>query len=215
MSSRSRLLLKLIQARYAVLDHTNMPYPLKCVIRKFSAVPSSNSTLLATLFQMNVRSQSALAGVKSETYELNVKLRLPLDPRVCGLYIYFSPLIIASLGLTINKSTGDEKKRKEGAHVPSCISPADVNAEETLNMLKYANFARRKIYYNCDAIKLELSSHNSKLRLDVSLQAIRKYHRAINESHAQKRKVPWSNEHPLENKELNAVIGAWFTLWQD
>ncbi|GKA33607.1 putative ribonuclease H-like domain-containing protein [Tanacetum coccineum] len=28
MSSRSRLLLKLMQARYAVLDHTNMPYPL-------------------------------------------------------------------------------------------------------------------------------------------------------------------------------------------
>nr|GEW94438.1 zinc finger, CCHC-type [Tanacetum cinerariifolium] len=24
--------------------------------------------------------------------------------------------------------------------------------------------------------------------------------------------VPWSNEHLLENKELNAIIGAWFTL---
>ncbi|GJR08225.1 ABC transporter C family member 12-like protein, partial [Tanacetum coccineum] len=24
--------------------------------------------------------------------------------------------------------------------------------------------------------------------------------------------VPWSNERPLENKELNAIIGAWFTL---
>ncbi|GJS46488.1 transcription factor PIF1 [Tanacetum coccineum] len=29
------------------------------------------------------------------------------------------------------------------------------------------------------------------------------------------REVPWSNERLLENKELNAVIGAWFTLWQD
>ncbi|GKC95123.1 cryptochrome 2, partial [Tanacetum coccineum] len=28
-------------------------------------------------------------------------------------------------------------------------------------------------------------------------------------------KVPWSNERPLENKELNAIIGAWFTLWRD
>ncbi|GKB87976.1 hypothetical protein Tco_0960248 [Tanacetum coccineum] len=27
--------------------------------------------------------------------------------------------------------------------------------------------------------------------------------------------VPWSNERPLENKELNGIIGAWFTLWQD
>ncbi|GJY98627.1 hypothetical protein Tco_0516057, partial [Tanacetum coccineum] len=28
-------------------------------------------------------------------------------------------------------------------------------------------------------------------------------------------KVPWSNERPLENKDLNAIIGAWFTLWRD
>ncbi|GJU33902.1 hypothetical protein Tco_1182256 [Tanacetum coccineum] len=27
--------------------------------------------------------------------------------------------------------------------------------------------------------------------------------------------VLWSNERLLENKELNAIIGAWFTLWQD
>ncbi|GJX09661.1 NAC domain-containing protein 82-like protein [Tanacetum coccineum] len=27
--------------------------------------------------------------------------------------------------------------------------------------------------------------------------------------------VPWSNERPLKNKELNAIIGAWFTLWRD
>nr|GEZ58028.1 ulp1 protease family, C-terminal catalytic domain-containing protein [Tanacetum cinerariifolium] len=27
--------------------------------------------------------------------------------------------------------------------------------------------------------------------------------------------VPWSNERPLENKELNMIIGAWFTLWRD
>nr|GEY65252.1 retrovirus-related Pol polyprotein from transposon 17.6 [Tanacetum cinerariifolium] len=27
-------------------------------------------------------------------------------------------------------------------------------------------------------------------------------------------KVPWSNERPLEIKELNMIIGAWFTLWR-
>ncbi|GJS53189.1 hypothetical protein Tco_0626551 [Tanacetum coccineum] len=27
--------------------------------------------------------------------------------------------------------------------------------------------------------------------------------------------VPWTNERPLENKELNAIIGARFTLWRD
>ncbi|GJZ54168.1 hypothetical protein Tco_0609053 [Tanacetum coccineum] len=48
-----------------------------------------------------------------------------------------------------------------------------------------------------------------------AIKAIRKYHRAINESRAQKRKVPWSNERLLENKELNAIIGVWFTLWRD
>ncbi|GJY66510.1 transcription factor PIF1 [Tanacetum coccineum] len=29
------------------------------------------------------------------------------------------------------------------------------------------------------------------------------------------REVPCSNERPLENKEFNAIIGAWFTLWLD
>ncbi|GJY94368.1 beta carbonic anhydrase 5, chloroplastic isoform X2 [Tanacetum coccineum] len=29
------------------------------------------------------------------------------------------------------------------------------------------------------------------------------------------REVRWSNERPLKNKELNAIIGAWFTLWRD
>ncbi|GJU53729.1 hypothetical protein Tco_1227443, partial [Tanacetum coccineum] len=28
-------------------------------------------------------------------------------------------------------------------------------------------------------------------------------------------RVPWSNERPLEKKELNTIIGAWFTLWRD
>ncbi|KAL6600494.1 hypothetical protein ACP70R_045294 [Stipagrostis hirtigluma subsp. patula] len=71
---------------------------------------------------------------------------------------------LLALGNVIS-ALGDEKKRKEGAHVPyrdskltrllqdslggnsktvmiACISPADINAEETLNTLKYANRAR-------------------------------------------------------------------------
>ncbi|GKD50726.1 hypothetical protein Tco_1279702, partial [Tanacetum coccineum] len=27
--------------------------------------------------------------------------------------------------------------------------------------------------------------------------------------------VHWTNERPLENIELNAIIGTWFTLWRD
>ncbi|XP_019437932.1 PREDICTED: kinesin-like protein KIN-4A isoform X2 [Lupinus angustifolius] len=71
---------------------------------------------------------------------------------------------LLALGNVIS-ALGDEKKRKEGLHVPyrdskltrllqdslggnsrtvmiACISPADINAEETLNTLKYANRAR-------------------------------------------------------------------------
>ncbi|KAG4944573.1 hypothetical protein JHK85_049219 [Glycine max] len=51
---------------------------------------------------------------------------------------------LLALGNVIS-ALGDEKKRKEGVHVPyrdTCISPADINAEETLNTLKYANRAR-------------------------------------------------------------------------
>lgn len=71
---------------------------------------------------------------------------------------------LLALGNVIS-ALGDEKKRKDGAHVPyrdskltrllqdslggnsrtvmiACISPADINVEETLNTLKYANRAR-------------------------------------------------------------------------
>ncbi|GKC46964.1 kinesin-like protein KIN-4A, partial [Tanacetum coccineum] len=71
---------------------------------------------------------------------------------------------LLALGYVIS-ALGDEKKRKEGAHVPyrdskltrllqdslvgnsrtvmiACVSPTDINAEETLNTLKYANRAR-------------------------------------------------------------------------
>ncbi|KAF5740657.1 putative Kinesin heavy chain [Tripterygium wilfordii] len=71
---------------------------------------------------------------------------------------------LLALGNVIS-ALGDDKKRKEGVHVPyrdskltrllqdslggnsrtvmiACISPADINAEETLNTLKYANRAR-------------------------------------------------------------------------
>ncbi|KZV37403.1 hypothetical protein F511_01271 [Dorcoceras hygrometricum] len=71
---------------------------------------------------------------------------------------------LLALGNVIS-ALGDDKKRKEGCHVPyrdskltrilqdslggnsktimiACVSPADTNAEETINTLKYANRAR-------------------------------------------------------------------------
>ncbi|XP_051124233.1 kinesin-like protein KIN-4A isoform X2 [Andrographis paniculata] len=88
---------------------------------------------------------------------------------------------LLALGNVIS-ALGDEKKRKEGVHVPyrdskltrllqdslggnsrtvmiACISPADINAEETLNTLKYANRARNiqnKPVINRDPIANEM-----------------------------------------------------------
>nr|GMD49677.1 kinesin-like protein KIN-4A isoform X1 [Ipomoea batatas] len=60
---------------------------------------------------------------------------------------------LLALGNVIS-ALGDEKKRKE-----ACISPADINAEETLNTLKYANRARNiqnKPVINIDPVSNEM-----------------------------------------------------------
>ncbi|CAJ1942867.1 unnamed protein product [Sphenostylis stenocarpa] len=96
---------------------------------------------------------------------------------------------LLALGNVIS-ALGDEKKRKEGVHVPyrdskltrllqdslggnsktvmiACISPADVNAEETLNTLKYANRARNiqnKPVVNRDLISDEMQQMRQQLK---------------------------------------------------
>ncbi|XP_027090773.1 kinesin-like protein KIN-4A isoform X3 [Coffea arabica] len=97
---------------------------------------------------------------------------------------------LLALGNVIS-ALGDEKKRKEGVHVPyrdskltrllqdslggnsrtfmiACISPADINAEETLNTLKYANRARNiqnKPVINRDPITNEMLKMRQQLEL--------------------------------------------------
>ncbi|KAF1872380.1 hypothetical protein Lal_00016678 [Lupinus albus] len=96
---------------------------------------------------------------------------------------------LLALGNVIS-ALGDEKKRKEGAHVPyrdskltrllqdslggnsktvmiACISPADINAEESLNTLKYANRARNiqnKPVANRDLISNEMQQMRQQLK---------------------------------------------------
>ncbi|KAG4390977.1 hypothetical protein AAZX31_05G084700 [Glycine max] len=96
---------------------------------------------------------------------------------------------LLALGNVIS-ALGDEKKRKEGVHVPyrdskltrllqdslggnsktvmiACISPADINAEETLNTLKYANRARNiqnKPVVNQDFISNEMQQLRQQLK---------------------------------------------------
>ncbi|KAF2619485.1 hypothetical protein F2Q68_00041279 [Brassica cretica] len=104
---------------------------------------------------------------------------------------------LLALGNVIS-ALGDEKKRKEGAHVPyrdskltrllqdslggnsktvmiACISPADINAEETLNTLKYANRARNiqnKPVANKDLICSEMQKMRQQLQnLQAALSA--------------------------------------------
>uniref|UniRef100_A0A5B7AUA4 Kinesin motor domain-containing protein n=1 Tax=Davidia involucrata TaxID=16924 RepID=A0A5B7AUA4_DAVIN len=95
---------------------------------------------------------------------------------------------LLALGNVIS-ALGDEKKRKEGGHVPyrdskltrllqdslggnsktvmiACVSPADTNAEETLNTLKYANRARNiqnKAIINRDPIAAQMQRMRSQI----------------------------------------------------
>ncbi|ONI35368.1 hypothetical protein PRUPE_1G532000 [Prunus persica] len=95
---------------------------------------------------------------------------------------------LLALGNVIS-ALGDEKKRKEGGHVPyrdskltrllqdslggnsktvmiACVSPADTNAEETLNTLKYANRARNiqnKAVINRDPMATQLQTMRSQI----------------------------------------------------
>ncbi|KAE8658673.1 hypothetical protein F3Y22_tig00116970pilonHSYRG00016 [Hibiscus syriacus] len=84
---------------------------------------------------------------------------------------------LLALGNVIS-ALGDDRKRKEGGHVPyrdskltrllqtSCVSPADTNAEETLNTLKYANRARNiqnKAVINRDPMAAQLQRMRSQI----------------------------------------------------
>ncbi|XP_061372067.1 kinesin-like protein KIN-4C [Gastrolobium bilobum] len=95
---------------------------------------------------------------------------------------------LLALGNVIS-ALGDEKKRKDGGHVPyrdskltrllqdslggnsktvmiACVSPADTNAEETLNTLKYANRARNiqnKAIINRDPVAAQVQTMRSQI----------------------------------------------------
>ncbi|XP_057533119.1 kinesin-like protein KIN-4C [Amaranthus tricolor] len=106
---------------------------------------------------------------------------------------------LLALGNVIS-ALGDEKKRKEGGHVPyrdskltrllqdslggnsktvmiACVSPADTNAEETLNTLKYANRTRNiqnKAVVNRDPIAAQMQKMRGQIE---QLQAELLYYR--------------------------------------
>ncbi|WOK92621.1 kinesin-like protein KIN-4A isoform X1 [Canna indica] len=123
---------------------------------------------------------------------------------------------LLALGNVIS-ALGDEKKRKEGAHVPyrdskltrllqdslggnsrtvmiACISPADINAEETLNTLKYANRARNirnKPIVNRNLISEEIQRMRQHIEYLQAELACYRGGGATDEIQALKEKVSW------------------------
>ncbi|KAA3476480.1 kinesin-like protein KIN-4A [Gossypium australe] len=134
----------------------------------------SHAIFTITLEQMPITGDGSTNGVMNEEY-LCAKLHLvdlagsERAKRTGSDGMRFKEGVHINKGLlalgNVISALGDEKKRKEGIHVPyrdskltrllqdslggnsrtvmiACISPADINAEETLNTLKYANRAR-------------------------------------------------------------------------
>lgn len=124
---------------------------------------------------------------------------------------------LLALGNVIS-ALGDEKKRKEGGHVPyrdskltrllqdslggnsrtvmiACVSPADTNAEETLNTLKYANRARNiqnKAIINRDPAVAEMQRMRNQLEyLQAELLCYRAGGVSSDELQVLKHKISW------------------------
>ncbi|KAL6912146.1 hypothetical protein ACP4OV_000951 [Aristida adscensionis] len=142
---------------------------------------------------------------------------------------------LLALGNVIS-ALGDEKKRKEGAFVPyrdskltrllqdslggnsktvmiACISPADSNAEETINTLKYANRARNiqnKAVVNRDPATAEMQKLRSQLeQMQAELLFSRSGNAALEELQLLQKKVSllerknYELKHELKERELS------------
>ncbi|KAI3460205.1 hypothetical protein Pfo_016868 [Paulownia fortunei] len=135
---------------------------------------------------------------------------------------------LLALGNVIS-ALGDEKKRKEGIHVPyrdskltrllqdslggnsrtvmiACISPADINAEETLNTLKYANRARNiqnKPVINRDPISNEMLKLRQQLEYLQAELCARGGGVSFDEIQVLKDKVAWLE---ATNEELSREL---------
>uniref|UniRef100_A0A7I4F3J3 Kinesin-like protein n=1 Tax=Physcomitrium patens TaxID=3218 RepID=A0A7I4F3J3_PHYPA len=124
---------------------------------------------------------------------------------------------LLALGNVIS-ALGDEKKRKEGGHVPyrdskltrllqdslggnsrtvmiACVSPADVNVEESINNLKYANRARNirnKPTDNRDPLAAEMQRMKQQIELmQAEILCARAGGPSNNELQALKQRISW------------------------
>eukprot|EP00250_Pteridium_aquilinum_P009656 c18833_g1_i1 orf=575-3943(-) len=145
---------------------------------------------------------------------------------------------LLALGNVIS-ALGDEKKRKDGGHVPyrdskltrllqdslggnsrtvmiACISPADSNAEESLNTLKYANRARNiqnKPIVNRDPVMAEMQRMRQQLELlQAELLCFRAGGGGLEDTHMLKQKIAWleANNSGLRQELQQARDGLQF-----
>ncbi|XP_075093017.1 kinesin-like protein KIN-4A isoform X3 [Nicotiana tabacum] len=138
---------------------------------------------------------------------------------------------LLALGNVIS-ALGDEKKQREGAHVPyrdskltrllqdslggnsrtfmiACISPADINAEETLNTLKYANRARNiqnKPVINRDPMSNEMLKMRHQLEYLQAELCARSGGAFSDEIQVLKDKIAWLE---ATNEELNRELNEY------
>ncbi|KAL8487529.1 hypothetical protein ACS0TY_024002 [Phlomoides rotata] len=136
---------------------------------------------------------------------------------------------LLALGNVIS-ALGDERKRKEGVHVPyrdskltrllqdslggnsrtvmiACISPADINAEETLNTLKYANRARNiqnKPVVNRDPISNEMLKMRQQLEFLQAELCARGGGVSFDEIQVLKDRIAWLE---ATNEDLSRELG--------
>ncbi|KAK1363794.1 kinesin-like protein KIN-4A [Heracleum sosnowskyi] len=123
---------------------------------------------------------------------------------------------LLALGNVIS-ALGDEKKRKDGVHVPyrdskltrllqdslggnsktvmiACISPADINAEETNNTLKYANRARNiqnKPIVNRDLFSSEMHTLRKQIEYLQEELSISRKRDSSDEVQALRERISW------------------------
>ncbi|GJS69352.1 kinesin-like protein KIN-4C [Tanacetum coccineum] len=182
---------------------------------------NSQSSRSHAIFTISME-QKRIAGVTSEYDIISAKLHLVdlagseqakktgADGTLLREGIHINRGLLA-LGNVIS-ALGDDKKRKEGGHVPyrdskltrllqdslggnsktvmiACVSPADTNAEETLNTLKYANRARNiqnKAIVNRDPVTAQMQMMTNQIESSVLKQH---YEKKVQDMEQEKRNL--------------------------
>ncbi|KAL6982936.1 Kinesin-like protein KIN-4A [Sarracenia purpurea var. burkii] len=129
------------------------------VVSSFLRLRMSNKTFIYLLWEKEKRSNVWWWPLLSYKSRLGSKLPVPISENWCWCYVCHALFVLGG-------SNGAMVVAVEVAK--ACISPADINAEETLNTLKYANRARNiqnKPVVNRDTLSNEMLRMRQQLEL--------------------------------------------------